>query len=172
MWPKIEKNTRITRIFDSNAIDISDIYVTKNRKEYKERITRIFGSNVTQTCRGSGTSRQQEGKGRSCQQKEKGGAASRKEKGGKVTGHPLHVILPCQEDHAFSRPRKQVLRSIHFLFVFYWMFLVHIIASIFSMCSCASTPWESWSTLSTYNYRDKKEIRFSGLRYKLQTASL
>jgi hypothetical protein len=69
------------------TLDISDIYVTKNRKEYKERHKPPAGS-----------------------RKKKGGAASRKEKGGKVTD----AILPCQENHAFSRPRKQVL-----LFVFY-----------------------------------------------------
>jgi hypothetical protein len=64
--------------------------VTKNRKEYKERHKPPAGRKREEPpAEGKGRSRQQEGK---------------------VTD----AILPCQEDRAFSRPRKQVL-----LFVFY-----------------------------------------------------
>jgi len=59
----------------------------------------------------------------------------------------------------------------HFLFIFYWKFLARISASIFSTSSGASTPWASWSTLITYNYRKQTETKLSALGYKLQTVT-
>ena len=58
---------------------------------------------------------------------------------------------------------QKSMQSTYFLFIFYWMFLARISASIFSTSSGASTPWASWSTLITYNYEKQTETKVSAL---------